>query len=152
MNRALSTAILSRNTPIKSGVVYSYSVKEYADYLLAHANERDDLKRAAPLVKAMLNYGAYAQIYFDKNPNNLANADLIEADKTLGEVTISEPQTVFALPESVTFAGSTLSLKSETTLSLYFTGDQFENRALSTAILSRNTPIICLRTRMKEMI
>lgn len=110
----------------KTGTEYPYSIKEYADYLLKNANENGtELERAyaaaAPLVKAMLNYGSYSQIYFDKNPTNLANADLDEADKVLGNPDISiADENESNLPEGVTFEGATLSLKSETTLSLYF--------------------------------
>lgn len=69
----------------------------------------------------MLNYGAYSQINFDKNPTDLANVGLSEEEKTLGDVTIDivDPVTD-GLPEGTTYEGSTLSLKSETTLSLYF--------------------------------
>ena len=103
-----------------SGKEYTYSVKDYAGYLLEHADEREDLAAAVPLVKAMLNYGTYAQIYFDKNTDMLANTELEEADKELGDVNITAPDTEFDLPEEVRFEGATLSLKSETTLSLYF--------------------------------
>ena len=103
-----------------AGTEYTYSVKEYAAYLLEHADERTDLAAAVPLVKAMLNYGAYAQIYFDRNTDALANSVLPEADKELGDVNITAPDKEFNLPEGVSFEGATLSLKSETTLSLYF--------------------------------
>ena len=76
---------------------------------------------AVPLVKAMLNYGAYAQIYFDKNPDDPANASLSEEEKALGDVTITAPESAIDLPDGVIFEGATLSLRSETTLSLYFT-------------------------------
>jgi len=102
------------------GTEYTYSVKDYADYLLEHAVEREDLAKAVPLVKAMLNYGARAQIYFDKNPADLANASLSEEEKALGEVTVTAPESAIDLPDGVSFEGATLSLKSETTLSLYF--------------------------------
>ena len=108
----------------KQGTVFTYSVKEYADYLLTHTDEREDLAKAAPLVKALLNYGAYTQIYFEKNPDKLANVCLTEEEKALGEVSITVADyDVSGLPEGVTFAGATLSLKSETTLSLYFKSD-----------------------------
>ena len=108
----------------KQGTVFTYSVKEYADYLLTHTDEREDLAKAAPLVKALLNYGAYTQIYFDKNPDKLANVGLTEEEKALGEVSITVADyDVSGLPAGVTFAGATLSLKSETTLSLYFKSD-----------------------------
>ena len=103
------------------GTEYTYSVKKYADYLLEHADEREDLARAVPLVKAMLNYGAYSQVYFDKNPSALANADLEEREKILDNVTIDIADPVIGeLPDGTTFVGASLSLKSETTLSLYF--------------------------------
>lgn len=102
------------------GTEYTYSVKDYADYLLEHADEREDLAKAVPLVKKMLNYGARAQIYFDKNPADLANASLSEEEKALGEVTVTAPESAIDLPDGVSFEGATLSLKSETTLSLYF--------------------------------
>lgn len=108
-----------------SGTVYTYSVKKYADYLIEHADEREDLAKAVPLVKAMLNYGAYAQVYFDKNPGTLANADLTEDEKALSDPTINIADPDFSnLPAGVTFEGATLSLKSETSLSLYFTSSE----------------------------
>ena len=61
-----------------------------------------------------------SELYFDKNPETLANADLDDAEKLLGDITITAPDTVFDLSAGVTYAGATLSLKSETSLSLYF--------------------------------
>ena len=108
----------------KHGELYTYSVKKYADYLIAHAEENEEWAKAVPLVKAMLNYGAYSQVHFDKNSDKLANADLTEAEKALGEVSIEVADyDVSNLPEGVTYGGATLSLKSETTLSLYFKSD-----------------------------
>ncbi|MBQ9808511.1 MAG: leucine-rich repeat domain-containing protein [Ruminococcus sp.] len=108
----------------KSGTEYTYSVKDYAEYLLEHT-EVEEYANAAPLVKAMLNYGAASQTYFGIE-GTAANAELDDADKELGEVSIPETfqfdDESAALPEGVTFEGATLSLKSETTLSLYFNG------------------------------
>ena len=68
----------------------------------------------------MLNYGANSQTYFGVE-GTLANAGLDDADKVLGDVTIEHSTPVIsALPEGVTFEGASLSLKSETTLSLFF--------------------------------
>lgn len=109
----------------KSGTEYTYSVKEYADYLLEHIDDNKAYENAAPLVKAMLNYGAYAQVHFDKNPGTLANAGLTDEEKILGDVTIDiDDPVVSELSEGTTFEGATLSLKSETTLSLYFKSDE----------------------------
>ena len=108
----------------KHGELYTYSVKKYADYLIAHAEENEEWAKAVPLVKALLNYGTYTQIYFDKNPGKLANVGLTEEEKALGEVTVNvSDYDVSGLPAGVTFAGASLSLKSETTLSFYFKSD-----------------------------
>ena len=104
----------------KSGEVYEYTVKDYADYILANTQE-PDYEKAAPLVKAMLNYGTYSQEYFGHNTDNPANAGLDEADKALGDVTVDHSAPVVNnLPDGVTFEGASLSLESETRLSLYF--------------------------------
>ncbi len=108
----------------RQGTVYTYSIKNYADTLLAHTKDNWSYRKAAPLVKTMLNYGAAAQIYFDKTSTGLANAGLSDEDKTLGEITDQlnpwENYTGENLSD-VPFIGATLSLKSQTTLSLYFT-------------------------------
>ena len=110
----------------RQGTVYTYSIKNYADTLLAHTKDNWSYRKAAPLVKTMLNYGAAAQIYFDKTSTGLANAGLSDEDKTLGEITDQlnpwENYTGENLSD-VPFIGATLSLKSQTTLSLYFSDD-----------------------------
>ncbi|MBQ5356503.1 MAG: hypothetical protein IIU08_11600 [Clostridia bacterium] len=104
------------------GTEYNYSVKTYADYLLAHATEFTEYGNAAPLVKAMLNYGAQSQIYFGYNTGRLANRGLTEEEKTLGAIGGEVPADYKEtnLPAGVTFEGATLTLRSETSLSLYF--------------------------------
>ena len=112
---------------------YTYSVMEYAAFLIQHADKNGDemareYARALPLVKAMLNYGAAAQEYFNVG-DVLANSGLEEEEKELNVTAenINAPwdkESGLCINESeVTFEGTTLSLKSETTLSLYFTGD-----------------------------
>ena len=104
------------------GKEYTYSVRDYAEYMLAHP-ESEKYSNAAELVKAMLNYGAYSQIYLQHNTDDLANSALSEHDKVLGEITADEiGKSSFEsdLPERVEFIGSSLSLQSTTTLKLYF--------------------------------
>ena len=102
----------------KSGTEYTYSVKDYAEYLLEH-NEVEEFANAAPLVKAMLNYGAASQRYFNEGTAIGEVEDM--ADVTVPN-TFKFDEGNADLPEGVTFEGATLSLKSETTLSLYFKG------------------------------
>ena len=73
----------------------------------------------------MLNYGAYAQLYFtpDTDPALLAN---VGRESDLGGVTaetIGKSTYTNELNGVAEFSGATLSLKSQTTLSLYFTSD-----------------------------
>lgn len=54
----------------EEGKAYTCSVREYAEKIL---NEEPGNSKKAELVKAMLNYGAWAQQVFDVNTDNLAN-------------------------------------------------------------------------------
>ena len=95
-----------------------YSVQQYAEVILS-----DTVKYAKEqeLVKAMLNYGAYAQICFGYNTESLANSILDEADKALATYSFDEFAPVVSGEEAgVTYYGSTLSLKSETAIKHYF--------------------------------
>ena len=92
-----------------------YSVMDYADYLLAYTGDNEEYIKAKPLVEAMVAYGENAKYYFDKTDEKPADI----------EVTIPEKNFVVnSLPEGVTFEGTTLSLKSQTSLSLYFVSEQ----------------------------
>ena len=55
-------------TENKISVVSEGSIKAYAEELIAKGTSR-----AVPVVKALLNYGANAQLFFDYNTDNLAN-------------------------------------------------------------------------------
>ena len=50
----------------------TYTIRQYADTVLADSS----LSKYHALIKEMLNYGAAAQVYFDHNADNLANADI----------------------------------------------------------------------------
>lgn len=58
----------------------NYSFREYADKLLNAETSSDSLKS---LIKATLNYGACAQVYFGVNVEELANSVLEESEKTV---------------------------------------------------------------------
>ena len=99
----------------KTSTVYTYSVKEYADWLIEHKNDSEAYTKAAPLVEKMLRYGAYAKEYFDKT-NTLPDLGDVNIDSQFASCTSSLPDDLFF--------GATLSLKSQTTLSLYFTDEE----------------------------
>lgn len=99
---------------------YTYSVKDYADTILS---DEATYAKEIPLVKAMLNYGAYAQTYFGYNTEALANASLEDTEKDVSSVS-AETLDSFKKSEqsntAVALAGARLILESETTLKLYF--------------------------------
>ena len=104
---------------------YTFSNVDYARTILSV----DDPKYlpARPMVKAMLHYGAFAQLHFGYNTDNLANAGL-EASG-IDAVTM-DTLSAYARPttsntSSVRFLGSSMILESNTTLRLFFkvTGD-----------------------------
>ena len=98
----------------KESTVYTYSVKEYADWLLEHKNDSAAYTKAAPLVEKMLQYGAYAKEYFEKTDTLDALGD-VEIDERFADYTSDLSDDLFS--------GATLSLKSQTSLSLYFTSE-----------------------------
>ena len=65
-------------------ILSDVKVGSVADYVQAQYETATDVKLKNVLI-AMLNYGAYAQIYFDYNTDNLANAGLAESEKEMDE-------------------------------------------------------------------
>ncbi len=103
----------------------AYSVKQYAERIIANENgefndetKYPNLDKLQKLCRAMVRYGDYTKNYF-------ANGSF-EVDDAINSVTsINAPAAdLNSLPGGVTFEGATLSLKTETTLSLYFTSEQ----------------------------
>ncbi len=95
----------------------AYSVKAYADANL----EAQDAELVA-LLKAMLNYGAAAQVQFNHNEENLANSALAEGDKALAEVAgdLYAPTKTGSV-EGFAYKETSCLLESETTVRHYFT-------------------------------
>ena len=123
MNATITARIIDGET---SGEEYTYSVRDYADYLLNHTSENAAYAKAAPLVKSMLNYGAYAQLFFvpDVDPAKLANVGYETDISGVTAQTINKSTYTNELNGVADFSGATLSLKTQTSLSLYFTSDE----------------------------
>ena len=102
-------------TPV--GSEYTYTVREYANYILTHDSYS---QKAKTVVKAMLNYGACSQTYFNYRTSSLANSVLPESERC---PSIASPNGIgyktddygILIPERVS-----LSLDSTITLKLYF--------------------------------
>lgn len=103
------------------------SVKEY---LVAMLRNSDEFAQEQEIVKAMLNYGTAAQLYFGYNTDNLANDTeyMTEADKTVAVADLSAYAPVIEGTNDgeVKYIGTSLVLKSETSLKFYFTVDNYE--------------------------
>ncbi|MBR5678039.1 MAG: leucine-rich repeat domain-containing protein [Paludibacteraceae bacterium] len=100
------------------GNPYSYTVRDYANYILKSDGYS---QKAKDLVKAMLNYGACSQVYFKYKTDSLANAVLSSADRDVAILTSNEIKNFKDVSfRSVVPAKVSLSLKSEIYMKLYF--------------------------------
>ena len=97
-----------------------YSVRRYADQIIANPNLYIN---AWPMVRAMLNYGAYAQEYFNFKTDDLANAGINNSGYSIDNVSFSKPYNSgkTKLPDYLEFSGVSLTLESDTVLKLQFT-------------------------------
>lgn len=95
----------------------TYSVQTYCKNKL----EKSDNAYLIGLCKALLNYGSAAQVVFNYNPDNLANAILDEADRNLPDVDASAYaiQKIGSEP-GISFLGATLMLDSEVSIRMYY--------------------------------
>lgn len=119
------------NRPVKAEMIVngsavaekSYSVYEYGRYILENPGQYSDY--VVQTVKAMLNYGAYAQQYFNYHTDAPANANCEYTADELNAVsaeTLSDyTYTTSGDSSNVAFCGASLVLESETTLKLFFT-------------------------------
>ena len=104
----------------------TYSVATYANIILndeeyassySNPDPNKSLENLRALARALLAYGDHANAYFD------ANATALDTPAVEIPAEYAEDEAYYStngLPEGVTFEGATLSLKSQTTLSLYF--------------------------------
>lgn len=100
--------------------VFTYSVKQYADYILEHS---DQYPNAVNVVKAMLNYGAACQIHFDYRTDDLANDSqyITEEEKVLKDCDLSSYEFTYAgYQKGVEYYKSSLVLQSGTDIKHYF--------------------------------
>ena len=122
------TAQLYSAKGIAAGSPYSYCVRDYAAYILSHADDYDS--KTIDLVKAMLNYGAYSQKYFKHNTRNLANSILSTADGYVATLEASEISNyvfsgikqVSAANRFITFVSANIELESEIVMNFYIKG------------------------------
>ena len=119
---------------------HTYSVRQYQNAVSGSDLNDENLEA---LMYAMLNYGAYSQIFFDHNTSDLANEGLNLSLTALDPSDIPcTPLNITTLNEALQsanlqYAGSNLTLDSTTTLSLFFraTVDDFTKDNLPEATI-----------------
>ena len=97
---------------------YIYTIRDYCDYIRENADDYDE--ESVELVETMLNYGGYAQEYFNYHTERLANAGL---DRDLPE---SGPgseynATISGTCTGASYLGSQAVLTTTTSIKYYFT-------------------------------
>lgn len=106
------------------GNEYLYSVRKYGDYMLANCTDQAIID----LVKALLNYGATAQHYFNYNLGDLADDGI-----SIVEHNIPYTEGLAAVKtgssENVKFYGASLIHEHQTTLRYYFSADSISKIA-----------------------
>ena len=104
--------------------ITEYSVQNYANAILENKEGREDFAKAQSLVKAMLNYGAAAQVYFNYNTSApLANETkfMTDDDRIVAKADFKAyKHTITGEDEFISYYGSALSLNSETSIKHYF--------------------------------
>ena len=115
------------NNGEKTGKVYTYTVKEYADYILSHTSAEGSNYGSATiqLVKGMLNYGGATQKYFGYKTDQLASDGLTLTEPVFDDTSIidfikdeANKASIINYSDSdkVTFKSAYLSLNSTTDL------------------------------------
>ena len=103
------------------GKEYTYTVRDYAQYLIDHVDLYQD---AYPFAVAMLNYGACSQKYFNKAVDELANKYLNDDELEIPDRFEGYIDNYVATKAENgvlgQFAGLSMVLKSETTLNLFY--------------------------------
>ena len=121
MTDEITAQVYNENGPV--GNSKTMDVATYCNWVIDNYTDA----KTVNLMKAMLNYGASAQLLFNYRTDDLANAALAESDKVLGKVDASAYiHSRTGEEEGIKPDNYTLLLDSETTVRVYFklTGDK----------------------------
>ncbi len=104
----------------------NYSIKDYLEKLINNKDNITEYKYAHDLAVSLLNYGSYAQKYFNYNTGNLANSSLNDtsvASLSDDQLKKNIDNKVFGKLSNSDFAyyGASLICESDTYLRVYFT-------------------------------
>ena len=115
MTDDITAQVYNANGPV--GDPKTMAVDTYCNWIIANTSDQKTIN----LMKAMLNYGASAQMLFNYRTDDLANAALADADKTFGKVDASAfAHSRVGEEDGIKPVSYTLLLDSETTVRCYF--------------------------------
>ncbi|MGN1422062.1 MAG: hypothetical protein ACI4XA_01675, partial [Oscillospiraceae bacterium] len=100
-----------------TGDSFTYSFKTYADYILDNS---EDYAYEAPLVEAILNYGAAAEKYFRGSTEiSFTKPEITSKELSAYRYVVSDKDKAYD------FVGQIITLNNKITAKLYFSGDDF---------------------------
>ena len=114
MNDEITVRIVDGND---TSAVKTYTVLQYAQYVLAD----ESLSNYHQLVKEMLNYGGFAQIYFEYNDENPVNADVEGVGAEEVPADAAPEMAVSGKVDGISFYGASLLFRNKIAVRYYFT-------------------------------
>ena len=115
MTDDITAQVYNADGPV--GAPKTMAVDTYCNWIIANTSDQKTIN----LMKAMLNYGASAQMLFNYRTDDLANAALADADKVFGKVDASAfAHSRVGEEDGIKPVSYTLLLDSETTVRCYF--------------------------------
>ncbi len=116
MAELVTAQFMTEDGPVGKSV--STSIAKYCEYTIKNSKNPE----MVALSKAILNYGAAAQVYFNYKTDVLANANLKDADKVLPDVDASPwKYNISGADADIKLSEALLVLDSETSIRIYFT-------------------------------
>lgn len=100
-----------------ASAVKTYTVLQYAQYVLGD----ESLSNYHQLVKEMLNYGGFAQIYFEYNDENPVNADVEGVGAEEVPADAAPEMAVSGKVDGISFYGASLLFRNKIAVRYYFT-------------------------------
>jgi hypothetical protein len=112
----VTVQVMNGNAPV--GDAISYSVMQYCNNRIKKSTNANEVA----MCKGLLNYATAAQMYFNYNTDNLANASLSDADKRLEKPDLSAHKYSITGEEfGIKAKSATVTMESEIRIRVYFT-------------------------------
>ena len=107
----------------QSSDTLEYSVKTYAERVLANVDTNEEYAKCAGLIKAMLNFGGYAQAFTGRYTDSLANEGIEDVEEVL-DFSEYAPGVIGELPDGISYYGMSVVLDSYIHVKHYFKLDE----------------------------